>query len=57
MKLPRCCSIPANESQLTVALVFSVAMMGLMLSAIIWQANVIAQQAAVIHWLWTAGAR
>ena len=57
MKLPRCCVIPASESQLAAALVFSVTIMSLMLWAILWQAEVIASQADMIHWLWTSATK
>jgi hypothetical protein len=46
-------SIPATESQLSVALALSVLVMSGLLWGILWQANIIAQQREAIRWLWS----
>ena len=46
-------TIPATESQLSVALALSVLVMSIMLWGILWQANVISQQREAIRWLWS----
>ena len=53
MWLLRRLAVPANESQMAVALAISVVGMSLMLWAIIWQSDVIAYQRDIIHWLWS----
>ena len=53
MRLLRRLAVPANESQMAVALAISVVGMSLMLWAIIWQSDVIAYQRDIIHWLWS----
>jgi hypothetical protein len=49
--LTRRVRLPASESQIGVVLGFCVIVMSLMLWAIIWQSQVISQQAEVIRWL------
>ena len=51
--LLRTLRLPAAESQTNVALAFCVVLMGLMSVAIIWQAQIIANQRDVIHFLET----
>jgi len=46
--------VPATESQLAVALVFSAVVMSLLLWAVVWQGNVIAYQRDVIKWMMNA---
>jgi len=46
-------SVPANESQMAVALGFCAVAMGLMLWAILWQSDVITYQREVIRWMWS----
>jgi len=53
MKMPRWLTVPAGESQLSLALCVSLLMMGLMLWALLWQADVIDYQRNIIRWLWT----
>lgn len=53
MSLLRRLSLPANESQMAVALGFSVVAMSLMLWVILWQSDVIAYQRDLIRWLWS----
>ncbi len=55
MRLFRRLSVPANESQLAVALAFSSVAMALMLWALLWQSELIAYQRDLIRWLWSAG--
>ncbi len=43
--------VPASESQMGVALAMSAVAMSLMLWAILWQAELISQQAELIRWL------
>lgn len=43
--------VPASESQMGVVLGFCVVVMSLMLWVIIWQSQVISQQAELIRWL------
>jgi hypothetical protein len=54
IQLIRRLNVPATESQLGVALAVAAATMGLMLWAIIWQANVIGFQRELIQWMWSA---
>lgn len=54
IQLIRRLNVPATESQLGIALAVAAATMGLMLWAIIWQANVIGYQREVIQWMWSA---
>jgi hypothetical protein len=44
---------PASESHLGMALAVAAVVMGLMLWAIIWQANIIVYQRDVIRFMWT----
>ena len=44
--------VPATESQLSMALALALVMMGLLLCAVIWQSNVIANQRDIIRSLW-----
>lgn len=46
-------SIPANESQMAIALGFCAVTMSLMLWAILWQSDLIAYQQDVIRWMWS----
>ena len=46
-------SIPASESQLSVALALSVLVMSGLLWGIIWQGEIIARQREVIRWLFS----
>jgi hypothetical protein len=45
--------IPASESQLSLALALCSIAMSLMLWALLWQSDVIAQQGELIRWLRT----
>ncbi len=51
--LVRRLSIPASESQLSVALALSVLVMSLLLWGIVWQSDIIQKQRDVIRWLWS----
>jgi len=51
--LIRTLRLPAAETHTNLALAFCVVMMGLMSVAIIWQAQVIANQRDIIHFLET----
>jgi hypothetical protein len=51
--LRRVLRIPASESSLGVALSLSVVTLGLMSIALLWQAQIIANQRDVIRWLAT----
>ena len=53
MSLLRRLAIPANESQMAIALSLSAVAMSLMLWALLWQSDIIANQREVIKWLWT----
>ncbi len=53
MSLFRRLAVPANESQMAVALGLSAVAMGLMLWAILWQSDVISYQRDVIRWMWS----
>jgi len=46
--------LPARESQLEMALAVAAAALGLMLWAVIWQADIIRNQRDVIRWLWSS---
>jgi len=46
-------SIPASESQLSIALALSVAVMSLLLWGLLWQDSIIHQQREAIRWLWS----
>jgi hypothetical protein len=46
-------TIPASESQLSLALGLSVLVMSALLWAILWQSNIIAQQRESIRYLWS----
>lgn len=50
-RLMRALGVPASESQLGFVLAVSAMFMGLMSLVIVWQAQVIAHQSDVIHWL------
>ena len=43
--------LPANESSVGLVLSFSVFVLGLMSIALVWQAEIIANQREVIRWL------
>ena len=46
-------TIPATESQLSVALALSVLVMSLLLWGLLWQSNIISQQREAIRYLWS----
>jgi hypothetical protein len=46
-------TIPASESQLSLALGLSVLVMSVLLWAVLWQSNIIAQQRESIRYLWS----
>jgi hypothetical protein len=50
-RLLRALRVPASESQVGFVLAVSAMLMGLMSLVIVWQAQVIAHQRDVIHWL------
>ena len=50
-RLLRALRVPASESQVGFVLAVSAMFMGVMSLVIIWQAQVIAHQREVIHWL------
>jgi len=50
-RLLRALRVPASESQLGFVLAVSAMFMGVMSLVIVWQAQVIAHQREVIHWL------
>jgi hypothetical protein len=52
MKLFRRLTIPASESQLTVALVLSMLLMAVLLCGIVWQSGIINSQREMIRLLW-----
>ena len=43
----------SSDSQLELALGLAALVMGLMLWAILWQANIITYQRDIIKWMWT----
>lgn len=47
-------NVPAKESHVALALALAATTMGLMLWAIIWQANIIGYQRDLIQWMWSA---
>jgi hypothetical protein len=49
--LRRMLAVPANESSLGVVLCVCIVTLGLMSLALVWQAQIIANQRDVIHWL------
>ncbi len=49
--LTRWLRIPANESQMSVALAMCAVAMSMMLWAILWQSEVISRQAEIIRWM------
>ena len=49
--LRRLLQLPANESSLGLMLSLSVVLLGLMSIALVWQAEIIANQREVIRWL------
>jgi hypothetical protein len=49
--LRRAWQVPANETSLGVVLGLCIVTLGLMSLALVWQAQVIANQRDVIHWL------
>ena len=49
--LIRTLRLPARESQSNLVLAFCVFLMSLMSIGLVWQAQVIAQQRELIHWL------
>jgi hypothetical protein len=50
-RLLRALRVPASESQVGFVLAVSAMFMGVMSLVIVWQAQVIAHQREVIHWL------
>jgi hypothetical protein len=46
-------AVPANESQMALALGLCAVAMGLMLWAILWQSDVITYQREIIRWMWS----
>jgi len=53
MRLLRSLSSPASETQLGIALGFSIVMMALLLCGLMWQSNVIVYQRDLIRSLWS----
>jgi len=49
--LRRICSIPAQESKVGLVLMFCVVSMSFMSIALVWQAQIIANQREAIQWL------
>jgi hypothetical protein len=49
--LRRLLQLPANESSLGLMLSLSIVLLGLMSIALVWQAEIIANQREVIRWL------
>jgi hypothetical protein len=49
--LRRFLQLPANESSLGLMLSLSIVLLGLMSIALVWQAEIIANQREVIRWL------
>jgi hypothetical protein len=49
--LRRFLQLPANESSLGLVLSLSIVVLGLMSMALVWQAEIIANQREVIRWL------
>jgi hypothetical protein len=49
--LRRVCSIPAEESNVGLVLMFCVVSMSFMSIALVWQAQIIANQREAIQWL------
>ena len=49
--LRRVCSIPAQESNVGLVLMFCVVSMSFMSLALVWQAQIIANQREAIQWL------
>ena len=49
--LRRVCSIPAQESEVGLVLMFCVVSMSFMSIALVWQAQIIANQREAIQWL------
>jgi len=49
--LRRVCSIPAQESNIGLVLMFCVVSMSFMSIALVWQAQIIANQREAIQWL------
>jgi hypothetical protein len=52
MRLMRRLAVPASESHLTIALVFSAIIMSLLLWGVMWQSGIIAYQQELIRDLW-----
>jgi hypothetical protein len=44
--------VPSSESNMAIVLAACAVTLGLMSVALVWQAQVIAQQRSVIQWLW-----
>ena len=49
--LRRFLQLPANESSVSLMLSLSIVLLGLMSIALVWQAEIIANQREVIRWL------
>jgi hypothetical protein len=52
MRLLRSLVLPATESQLGLALAFSIVFMAIMLCGLVWQSGVIVYQRDLIRWMW-----
>jgi hypothetical protein len=53
IRIIRRLNVAPSDSQLELALGLSALVMGLMLWAILWQANIITYQRDIIKWMWT----
>jgi hypothetical protein len=54
MSLLRRLTLPATESQLSMALCLAAVVMSLLLWGILWQSDVISYQRDLIRWLWSS---
>jgi hypothetical protein len=54
IRLIRRLNVEPSDSQLQLALGLAALVMGLMLWAILWQANIITYQRDIIKWMWSA---
>jgi hypothetical protein len=53
IRMIRRLNVETSDSQLQLALGLAALVMGLMLWAILWQANIITYQRDIIKWMWT----
>lgn len=53
MKNLRSLMLPASETHVTMALVLSLVIMGLLLCGLVWQSNLIVYQRDLIRWMWS----